>query len=101
LRARFVSGEARAVQIGAPGLAAFDHAFAGEAIHDGHDGGVGAGAALGQLVANVADGGFAERPERVHAIELERGEIEDGAAAEARWRRARAVRRIVKTVRHS
>ena len=71
LRARFFGGQIGAIDVGAAGLSALDDALAGEAIHDGHDGGVGARQPRRQTVANFADGAFAHGPEGVHAIEFE------------------------------
>src|SRR5579864_605838 len=71
----------RAVDISAAGFAAFDDSLAREAIHDGHNGRIGARAPFGEPVANIANRAFADGPKRVHAIEFEGGEIEDRAAA--------------------
>ena len=80
MRARLPRERFGAIDVGAADLSALDDTFAREPIHDGHDRGVGARATRGETIANFAHRSFAHRPERIHAIELERREIENRAA---------------------
>src|SRR5579862_488814 len=101
LAARFISAELRTINVRTPRFAALDHALAGQAIHDGHDRGVGAGQFGGEPVADIAHGGFLQAPQSIHTVELKGRQIKqrtagfDGGCLEAfavlRARNARGI----------
>src|SRR5215469_3733955 len=80
LRASIFGCQVRSIDIRATDFPPLHDSLACQAVHDGHDCGVSARTALGKAIANIADGAFPRRPQRVHAIELQRSEIEDRSA---------------------